>query len=170
MSGGESDARQKLHAATVGRRIAGYLIDCVIVYMVFSLAAAGVAAALLPSGAATIDERTYILLGLVGGSLQLAYFTVGWAVWQGTLGQRLLHMRVADATTGKSLGWMDAIVRWAILQGPFALATIVPEVARLFVLMAAVVWSMYLLRTTTTDPDLRGLHDRFLNSRVALDL
>jgi hypothetical protein len=36
--------------------------------------------------------------------------------------------------------------------------------------MAAVVWSMYLLRTTTTDPDLRGLHDRFLNSRVALDL
>jgi hypothetical protein len=154
----------------VGRRAAGYLFDCVIVYMFFSLVATLITAAFLPSTATAIDERTYILIGLVGGFMQLAYFTSSWAVWRGTLGQKLMHMSVTEATTGKALGWMDAVVRWAIIQGPFALVTIVPEAARVIVLFAATSWAMYLLYTTTTNPDLRGLHDRFLNSQVSLDL
>jgi hypothetical protein len=145
------------------------LFDCVIVYMSFSLIATIVTAAFLPSTTTTIDERTYILLGLVGGFMQLAYFAAAWAVWQGTLGQRLMHMRVGNATTGKALSWMDALVRWAVLQGPFALFTIVPNAARLPVLLAASSWALYLLYTTTTNADKRGLHDRFLNSRVSLE-
>ena len=169
-SEGESNAPQKLQAATVGRRISGYIFDCVLVYMLFSLTASMLAAALLPSSATSIDERTYILLGLVGGFMQLAYFTASWALWQGTLGQRLLHLQVADATTGKSLAWMDALVRWAVLQGPFALVTIVPEAVRPLVLLAASSWALYLLYTTTNNSDLRGLHDRFINSRVGVAL
>jgi hypothetical protein len=80
-----------------------------------------------------------------------------------------MHMRLDDATTGKALSWMDALVRWAVLQGPFALVMIVPEIARTPVLMAASGWAAYLLYTTITDPDVRGLHDRFLNSRVGLE-
>jgi uncharacterized RDD family membrane protein YckC len=150
--------------------VAAYLFDCVIVYMVFVLIQTIIAVALLPADTTTLDERTYILLGLVGGFWQLAYFTSGWAVWRGTLGQKLMHMEVTEATTGKALGWLDSVVRWAVLQGPFALVTIVPEAARLLVLMAATTWIMYLLYTTSKDPDVRGLHDRFLNSKVTLAL
>jgi uncharacterized RDD family membrane protein YckC len=165
----ESDSPPRLHAATIGRRVAGYLFDCVIVYMSFELVGNLVSAAFLPAGVTTIDERTFILIGLVAGFVQLAYFTASWAVWQGTLGQRIMHMRIGDATTGKALGWMDAVTRWAVLQGPFALAAIVPEAARLPVIMAASSWALYLLYSTTTNPDTRGLHDRFLNSRVVLE-
>jgi hypothetical protein len=97
------------------------------------------------------------------------YFTAGWAMWRGTPGQRLMHMRVGDATTGKALSWMDSLARWAVLQGPFALVTIVPAVARTPVLMAASCWIAYLLYSMTTDSEVRGLHDRFLNSRVGLE-
>jgi uncharacterized RDD family membrane protein YckC len=165
----DADAPATFHAATVGRRIGGYLIDCTLVYMVFSLIAAAVTASDLPSKATTIDERTFILIGLAGGLMQLVYFTASWAVWHGTLGQRVMHMRLDEATTGKALSWMDALVRWAVLQGPFALVMIVPEIARTPVLMAASCWAAYLLYTTITDPDVRGLHDRFLNSRVGLE-
>jgi uncharacterized RDD family membrane protein YckC len=165
-----SEAPSTPHAATLGRRVGAYLFDCVTVYMLFSLVAAIVSAAFLPSGGSGVDERTYILLGLAGGVVQLVYFTSSWVVWQGTLGQRLFHMRLADATTGKSMGWMDAIVRWAIIQGPFALVTIVPEVARSFFLLVAMSWAIYLLYTTANNPDTRGLHDRFINTRVTLDL
>jgi hypothetical protein len=77
-----------------------------------------------------------------------------------------MGMEVTEAATGKALGWMDSVVRWAVLQGPFALVTIVPQVARGAVLVVAAVWVWFLLYTTRNDPDLRGLHDRFTNSRV----
>ena len=166
---GESDAPPKLHAATVGRRVAGYLFDCVIVYMAFEVIGRLLEAAFLPPTATALDERSFILIALVAGFAQMAYFTASWAVFQGTLGQRMMHMRVSDATTGKALGWIDAMVRWAVLQGPFALATIVPEAARIPILLTASSWALYLFYTTSTSPDVRGLHDRFLNSRVALE-
>ena len=170
-TGDDSEAQPKLHSATVGRRVAAYLFDCVLVYMLYTLTATLIITALLPTAdTTTIDERTYIFLGLAGGFEQLVYFTSGWALGQGTLGQRLLHMRVADATTGRSLTWMDSVVRWAVLQGPFALVTIAPGAIRAVVLAVAASWSLYLLYTTLVDPNQNGLHDRFLNSQVGLDV
>ena len=167
----DSDERPKIHSATVGRRLAAYLFDCVLVYMIYSLSATLIITAFLPTtNTTTIDERTYILMGLVGGLEQLVYFASGWALGQGTLGQRLLHLRVADATTGKSLTWMDGVVRWAVLQGPFALVTIAPSAIRTVVLAVAASWAVYLLYTTMVDPNQKGLHDRFLNSQVGLDV
>jgi uncharacterized RDD family membrane protein YckC len=167
----DSDERPKIHSATVGRRLAAYLFDCVLVYMIYSLSATLIITAFLPTtNTTTIDERTYILMGLVGGLEQLVYFASGWALGQGTLGQRLLHLRVADATTGKSLTWMDGVVRWAVLQGPFALVTIAPSAIRTVVLAVAASWAVSLLYTTMVDPNQKGLHDRFLNSQVGLDV
>lgn len=166
----ESDARPKIHAATVGRRVGAYLFDCGVVYLVFLIMESIAAMVFLHSITTAIDERTYILLGLAGGVWQLVYFTASWALWRGTLGQRVLHLRVSDATTGKALSWLDAVVRWAVLQGPFALATVVPVAARGPVLLMAPIWTIFLLYSTTNDPDSRGLHDRFLNSRVDVEI
>lgn len=157
------------HPATVGRRVGAYLFDCGFVLVVY-LMIESVAATVLNVEPIKLDERSLILIGLLGGLWQLVYFTSGWALWRGTLGQRVMSIRVTDATSRKALPWLDAVVRWAILQGPFALATIVPLAARGAVDMAASIWVMFLLYTTTNDPNLRGLHDRFLNSRVDLEL
>jgi uncharacterized RDD family membrane protein YckC len=166
---GESDAPSKPVAATVGRRVSAYLFDCAFVFMVFGLTQSIAIALYFPSPTAVIDERSFILLGLVGGIEQLVYFTAGWVVWQGTLSQKLMHLRVADATTGKAMGWLDALVRWAVLQGPFALVTIAPEAVRFPLLLVAASWAAFLLSTTINGPELRGLHDRFLNSKVTQD-
>jgi uncharacterized RDD family membrane protein YckC len=142
----------------------------VFVYVVYVTTASIVVASFLPSTTASLDERTFILLGLVGGLEQLLYFVGGWKLRQGSAGQRLFRLKVADATTGKPLGLMDAVVRWAVLQGPFALVTIVPSAARDLVILVAGGWILYLFYTTIIDPDQRGLHDRFLNSRVSQEI
>jgi hypothetical protein len=77
---------------------------------------------------------------------------------------------VVQATNGKAMSWMDAIVRWAVIQGPFALMTIVPVAAGSFVLLIAVFWMAFLFYSTQKDPDTRGLHDRFVGTRVSIDL
>jgi hypothetical protein len=50
------------------------------------------------------------------------------------------------------------------------LLTIAPEAVRSCILPAAAVWMGYLLYATMNDPDRRGPHDKFLNSRVTLEL
>ena len=161
-----SDARPTLQAATVGRRMAAYLFDSVLIYVILAVTASIAEAAFLPGSASGVDERTRILFGLLGGLEQLVYFTAGWAIWRGTLAQRILRIQVSEATTGKALPWLDALVRWAVLQGPFALVTIVPDAIVSPVAVGAGVWAAYLWYTTSTDPGRRGLHDRFVNSRV----
>ena len=164
---GDAAGLPAVAVVTIGRRVAAYLFDCAVVLIVF-LTIVEVAAAVFLNSATILDERTYILFFLAGGALQIAYFTVGWVVWKGTPGQRLMHMRVTDAATGKGLSWMDALARWAVMQGPFALATIVPLAAQQFMGPTAAAWTVWLLYSTMKDPDHRGLHDRFVNSHVTL--
>jgi uncharacterized RDD family membrane protein YckC len=171
----DDDKPMKLRSATVGKRVAAYAIDSVVVYLIFQTIAGLIAATLLhpttvgDSTTVRLDERSLILIGLMGGLLQVVYFVSSWLAWRGTLGQRLLHLVVQDATTGKALAPMDAFLRWAIMQGPVALVTIAPggDSARALVMSAAMVWAFVLLYSTQNNPDWRGLHDRFVNSRVA---
>jgi uncharacterized RDD family membrane protein YckC len=175
-SGGETDTPGKVRGATIGRRTAAYLVDSVVVYMLFSLIQTILLVTVLKSVApadssqAVFDERTSILVGLLGGLLQMVYFVPVWVIWRGTMAQRLMHLEVADATTGRALGWMDAFLRWAVLQGPMALVTIVPQVARGPMVFVATAWVFYLHYSTQTNRDWQGLHDRFANSRVAQEL
>jgi uncharacterized RDD family membrane protein YckC len=166
----ESEAPPKIVAATVGRRATAYLIDCVLIYMIYGLTYSIGAALFLPSATAPVDDRTFVLFGLAGGAEQLVYFASGWALWQGTLAQKLMRLRVADATTGKSMGWLDAIVRWAVMQWPFALVTVAPAPLRFLLILTGASWLIFLFYSTTTTPDTRGLHDRFMNTRVSQDL
>jgi hypothetical protein len=175
-SGDGTDASSLLRGATVARRTNAYLMDSVVVYMFFGLIQSILLATVLKSvdpadsSQVIFDERTAILVGLVGGILQVIYFVPTWALLRGTLGQRLMHIEVTDANTGKALGWMDAFLRWAVMQGPFALVTIVPEVARAPAIFVATAWAFYLYYSTQTNRNWQGLHDRFVNSRVAQEV
>jgi uncharacterized RDD family membrane protein YckC len=174
-SADETDDPAKLRGATISRRVTAYLIDSVAVYTIFGLIQSVLVMTVLrsvvpaDSSPAAFDERTSILVGLLGGLLQIAYFVPAWAIQRATLGQRLAHIQVADATTGKSLGWMDAFLRWTVMQGPFALVTIVPQVAIGPLVFVATMWTFFLFYSTQNSSDWRGLHDRFVNSRVAQD-
>ena len=171
-SKGGTDTPSRLRGATMGRRTAAYLMDSVVIFTVFSLIEAILLVTVLKSASPAdsspiiLDERTSILMGLLGGVLQIVYFVPGWALWRGTICQRLLHLEVADATTGKALGWMDSFLRWTIVQGPIALVTIVPQAARTPVLFVATLWMFYLQYSTQNNRQWQGLHDRFVNSRV----
>lgn len=158
----------KTMSVTVGRRIGAYLLDCAVVFTLYAIIGV-IAVSLAGPTMKTLDERAGILIGLAAGLVQLSYFVVGWALLRGTLGQLIMHVRVTDATSGKAVGWMDSIARWAVMQGPFALVTIVPAGASEFVMTGAAAWTLYLLYSTITHPDQRGLHDRFVNSKVTLE-
>jgi hypothetical protein len=173
---GQDDTPVRLRGATIGRRTAAYLVDTVVVYMIFALIQTILLMTVLKSAApadssqVVFDERTSILIGLLGGLLQVIYFVPGWAIWRGTIAQRLMHLDVADASTGKKLGWLDAFLRWAVMQGPIALIAIVPQVARAPMVFVATAWVFYLQYSTQANRNWQGLHDRFVNSRVAQEL
>jgi uncharacterized RDD family membrane protein YckC len=164
------DLAGSTQAATIGRRAVAYGLDCILVYGVWGLLDAAMTATLLPDGAGNYTERNLILIGLAGGLFQLVYFTISWKFFRATLGQRAMHLQVVQFDGGKALSWMDALVRWAVLQGPFALVTIAPLLARSVVLPVAACWLIVLFYTTHKDPDTRGLHDRFAGTRVSIEL
>ncbi len=154
-----------LESATVGRRVSAYMVDSFIVFMLFS----SIVAAISPnavSGAALTDERLSIFAGLAGGAVQLAYFVLGWRFWRATLGQKLMGISVVLESDGKAMSAMDALVRWAVVQGPFALVTIVPLAVAPIVSFGAACWSAFLLYSTQNDEGRQGIHDHFLGTRV----
>ena len=169
----ESAATPKSVAVTPVRRAAAYLFDGMILTGLFMVTGSIAISLLDPSVVAggsagtPVSDRTIILVGLMGGLEQLIYFVAWWTLGRGTAGQRLLGMEVAYAETSKSLSWMDSFLRWTILQGPIALAMIVPQAARDIVLLVAVSWSIYLVLRLYMDPTWIPPHDRFVNSRVA---
>jgi uncharacterized RDD family membrane protein YckC len=153
-----------LESATVARRVAAYLVDSSIVFMLFSFAAATISPG--PANATLPNERISILAGLAGGGIQLVYFVLGWTLWRGTLGQRLMGVFVVLEADGKGMSAMDALVRWAVVQGPFALVTIVPLMVAPLVAFGAACWSAFLLYSTQADANRQGIHDHFLGTKV----
>jgi uncharacterized RDD family membrane protein YckC len=152
-------------SAPLTRRVVAYGIDCVIVLTLFSLAFA----TFLPdssSAGTTPNERISIFAGLAGGAMQLVYFVLGWTYWRATLGQRIAGIAVVCESDGKGLSAMDALVRWAVVQGPFALASIVPLAVAPVVVVSAGCWSAFLLYSTQGDERGQGLHDHFVKTRV----
>ena len=112
-------------------------------------------------------EKQAIVAGVIAGLGQLIYFVACWRLLRASIGQRALSLQVGDVQTGKSLAWGDAFVRWCILQGPFALATVVPVVLYPAAVFAAAGWSAFLMYDAYYKPDHRAVHDRVVHSLVA---
>ena len=148
-----------LRVPHMARRTSAYLIDCAIVYFFYSawLGVLGYAG----------GEKQAILAGVIAGIGQLIYFVCCWRLFRGTVGQKVLHLQIGDFRTGNALGWGDAFVRWGILQGPFALATVVPGVLYVAIIFAAAGWALFMLYDANYKPDHRAVHDRAVNSLVA---
>ena len=160
------------------RRILAYLLDGLLLVVVI-FAAAVVATAILgptvrfdsgvDAGGVVVDAgRTYIN-AVVGTLISALYFIGSWCRSGRTPGQAVFGIRVGHVEDGSLLGVPAAIVRWAALGAPIALASpFAREVpgagARLT--LGVGVWLIALLVTTVVDRHNRGLHDRLSGSAV----
>ena len=114
---------------------------------------------------AVISEHDSMLVGLLTGVVQVAYFVGTWSIWRGTLGQRMLGLLVVREN-GDRVSPMDSLARWAVLQGPLALAISLPFSWLIPGTLAALTWTGVLVASVRTDPAGRGYHDRVAGSRV----
>jgi uncharacterized RDD family membrane protein YckC len=156
-----------LRIARFERRIRGYAIDCAIVFFVYLVIAALVEGA--STNAEPLPDREAMIVGLASGLVQLVYFVATWWLWCGSIGQRIAGLQVVTESAGR-LGPADALARWAILQGPFALTTAAPSEIGGAVVFVAVAWAGFLAYRTRDDPDGQGYHDRVAHSLVVEEI
>lgn len=155
-----------LKVARINRRVTAYLLDSLIVLVVFGVVSAGVFGSPDPNNATLAPERLAMLAGLIAGVAQAVLFVVSWSLWRGSIGQKAVGLQVGEESTGSRLGLIDALVRWAVLQGPLALYLAVPYVLRPALGVLVIGWSWLLMYSARHDPDGRGYHDRIAHSLV----
>jgi len=79
--------------------------------------------------------------------VQLVYFSVLWSSFGGTLGQRMLGLRVVDAATGRNIGIGRAIGRY------------IGYLISAAVLLIGLIWAAF-------DPRKQGWHDKMASTFV----
>jgi uncharacterized RDD family membrane protein YckC len=141
-------------------------MDGVLLFVAYSLAAWAVLA-LTGTSPESENEKQRMTAALLTGMLQLAYFAGSWIAWRGTLGQRIMGLMVVREN-GDRLPALDALARWAALQGPLALSMALPEGWVFLGTLGAAFWTSLLLVSVRSDPLGRGLHDRIAGSRAIL--
>ena len=154
-----------LRVAGFNRRVAAYGLDSIIVLVLFSVIEMAVvgtqdASVTLP------PERPAMLAGFIAGLAQAVLFVATWSIWRGSIGQKAVGLQVGDESTGHRLAVVDSVVRWAVLQGPFALYMAAPYLLRPLVGITAIAWMALLAYSSRSDPDGRGYHDRIAHSMV----
>ncbi len=153
-----------LRVAQLRRRVSAYSLDIFLLFVAYNLIDQIIAPA---TGSGEVPpERLRMLAGLLGAAAQLVYFAGGWWLFRGSLGQRIAGLKVVADPSLKRIGPIDAIVRWAVLQGPFALLFASPDVLATALLLVTFGWAFVLGRSAQDDPDARGYHDRIAGSMV----
>jgi uncharacterized RDD family membrane protein YckC len=146
-------------------RVLAYIIDAVIVGVLNLV----VSVLLLDVGLAFGDTLGWII-GLVfvtafNVAFSALYFIYSWTKLRASPGQKILGLETLNAADGATLTQPQAIRRWLILFGPFALLSALQVVVggtlgNLFSL-ASLGYGIYLLWTTYKDPKRQGFHDHF---------
>jgi uncharacterized RDD family membrane protein YckC len=163
-TGAQEEPHERFRAAAFRRRMSAYAIDVIVVWAMYTL----IESLLAPSDAAgnVPEERLWMLAGLVGALVQAAYFVLPWWLTGGSPGQKAMSLRVGRDVKGGRIGPIDALVRWAVLQGPLALAMATPYTTSTLLLAISVGWGILLMRSVRLDADGRGYHDRLAGSMV----
>lgn len=168
----------QLRPVPVARRVAAHLIDAVGIGGA-SMLLLGVVAALLgpttelaeraTSSGVSVDWSRAVLDSAALTALSGVYFAGAWATSGATLGQRLFRVNVQGWASHRSLTPRQAIVRWAVVGGPFGLVLTLAldrPLAFLVLLLLASVWTVGIIATTLRHPLRRGVHDRVSQSVV----
>lgn len=151
--------------ASVGSRLGAWLLDGVITFsgIVLLAGAFGLVLAATEMGSDPLIESA-IYTALLG--FFYVYFVGFWtSKGKATPGMRAFKLQVANAADGKRLDIGSATIRWLALGYGFSLFAVIPLLSGLAGL-AAFIWSIVLLATTSNNPMHQGLHDNWAGSVV----
>ena len=149
-----------LTPAAVVTRVIAYIIDAIILG-ILGIVVLGIIVNDVTIVGSIIRAVIYAVLGFL-------YFGYTWTAWKASPGQRILGLMTVNAADGAALTWNQATMRWAFLFGPsilnslFQLGGGLSSIVNLIVL----VYYIYLLYTTATDPRKQGFHDKQATSLV----
>jgi uncharacterized RDD family membrane protein YckC len=151
-----------LVVAGVFARVVAYVIDALILGSI-NLAIFG-ALGLFDTNR---DETLVLIASIVVVGIDFAYFVGLWtSAWHGSLGMRLLGLRVLGAVSHGGISLNDALLRWLALSGALAILALVPGVGR-YIGLLEIAWFLILLFTTASTQLHQGLHDRWARTVVA---
>ena len=149
-----------LAPAAVVTRVIAYIIDAIILG-ILGIVILGIIVNDVTIVGSVIRAVIYAVLGFL-------YFGYTWTAWKASPGQRILGLMTVNDADGAALTWNQATMRWAFLFGPsilnslFQLGGSLSSIVNLIVL----VYYIYLLYTTATDPRKQGFHDKQATSLV----
>jgi uncharacterized RDD family membrane protein YckC len=147
-------------------RLVAYILDGILLAIVESILGAIVVGASLTSG--TLGYGSLVGLAVINLVLSGAYFIYTWTRMRASPGDRLLGLMVLNSADGSALTVNQAALRWVLLAGPGALATLGSYGFGVGALISLLVlaWYIYLAWSTATDPKRQGFHDKYVNSVV----
>ncbi len=155
-----------INYAGFGVRLVAYIIDIIVLGFVETILGLFVVGASLASG--TIGFGSLALLAIIDLALSAVYFIYTWTRMRASPGDRLLGLMVLQASDGSPLTTNQATLRWLLLAGPGALATLgsYGVGAGVLISLLVLVWYVYLAWTTATDSRRQGFHDKYVGSVV----
>jgi len=166
--------REDWEVASTGRRFAAWFLDLVLLSLLVSAAALALGAwhattrSMVNDDGSTWTASTYYLdqlwfYALLAG-FSAAYSVASWRIGGATPAQRLLGLRVLDATEPRLLSWPRSAVRWFALFGWTFLGAASNGTDGLT--LAAALWVVILLLSQVSGDGRQGYHDRLARSLV----
>ena len=166
--------------ADVPNRAIAYIIDAIILFIIFIIVGAVLFAIFGSPTQAVADPtqpfgfriETNYLATIVSAIANLivtgAYFVYTWINMRGTPGMKVLGMQVGNETDGRTITMNQAITRFILLGAPFGLAQALTGISSLSAIIGllAFVYFIALLVTTAQSPTKQGLHDRYAKTVV----
>ena len=159
-----------LAPAAIGQRAIAYLIDAIILSILYTLLVSFAAVASLLRGDTGLTDS--LLRAVLFAVASFVYFAYTWRAMRASPGQRVLGLTTVNAADGAPLSWNQASLRWAYLYGPASVATLFSNAMQAGGFLSAIVgvavfaYYIYLLRTTASDPRRQGFHDKQASSLV----
>ena len=154
-------ASGSLAPAAVMTRVIAYIIDAIVLAVIFFVIGAIVSDVSIVGG---------VMRAIIYAALGFLYFGYTWVTWRASPGQRALGLMTVNAADGAALTWNQATMRWAFLFGPSVLNSLFPVGGALGALVGLLVlgYYIYLLYTTAQDPKKQGFHDKQATSLVTV--
>jgi uncharacterized RDD family membrane protein YckC len=158
--------------ADVPNRVIAMVIDLILLSLtgfVLALLFGGLVTApgALDSAGGQLDVVSFLLVLLLQLAISFGYFAYCWVVLRGTLGMKLLGLRIGDEVGGGPLEWRQAALRWVLLGIPSLLGTLgayVPSIVGVILSVLGLAWLVLLLYSIAQSPTKQGLHDRYAHS------
>jgi uncharacterized RDD family membrane protein YckC len=159
--------------ASFARRFGAFIVDAlligIVVYVIAIVTGQGIQQTTAADGTTTYTLTNTGWSQLFVGILSAIYCVFLWTTTLGTLGQRMLGLRVCRASGPQALPLEAAVIRWALLFGVSAvigIAAIAAPSASGALSLVQLVWLIILAVTTYQSPMKQGIHDKYAGSVV----